>query len=198
MHVLLGSRRSAAGPATAGRSGVPAARPGQGGPRGQRDPGRRRFRRLPRRSRSSWSSSSTSSCSPASFGAIGDSRPAAWRLRHPAAVPLVILFVVSGFVLFLPTAARGGDFGDVGAYALRRAARLIPAYYWLCLRRDAAARGGPDRSRRGAGARRDAAARDDAPDAGAAVRRRLRARLRRRRRRSGRSRSRSASTSCCR
>ena len=47
-------------------------------------------------------------------------------------VPLVILFVVSGFVLFLPTAARGGRFGDVGAYALRRAARILPAY-WLSL-----------------------------------------------------------------
>ena len=40
-----------------------------------------------------------------------------------------ILFVVSGFVVFLPTVARTGDFGRVGAYAIRRAARLIPAYW---------------------------------------------------------------------
>ncbi len=43
-----------------------------------------------------------------------------------------VLFVVSGFVVFLPTAARGGDLGSVPAYALRRAARLLPAF-WLAL-----------------------------------------------------------------
>ncbi len=43
-----------------------------------------------------------------------------------------VLFVVSGFVVFLPTVARGGEFGPVGPYALRRAARLAPAY-WLAL-----------------------------------------------------------------
>lgn len=43
-----------------------------------------------------------------------------------------VLFVVSGFVVFLPTVARSGRFGSVGAYALRRAARLAPAY-WLAL-----------------------------------------------------------------
>jgi peptidoglycan/LPS O-acetylase OafA/YrhL len=43
-----------------------------------------------------------------------------------------ILFVVSGFVVFLPTVARGGQFGNVGSYALRRAARLLPAY-WLAM-----------------------------------------------------------------
>ena len=43
-----------------------------------------------------------------------------------------VLFVVSGFVVFLPTVARGGVFGAVGPYALRRAARLLPAY-WLIL-----------------------------------------------------------------
>ena len=31
-----------------------------------------------------------------------------------------ILFVVSGFVVFLPTVARGGEFGSVSAYAIRR------------------------------------------------------------------------------
>ncbi len=43
-----------------------------------------------------------------------------------------VLFVISGFVVFLPTVARRGEFGSVGAYALRRAARLAPAY-WLVL-----------------------------------------------------------------
>jgi peptidoglycan/LPS O-acetylase OafA/YrhL len=43
-----------------------------------------------------------------------------------------VLFVVSGFVVFLPTVARGGNLGPVGAYAIRRAARLIPAY-WVAL-----------------------------------------------------------------
>ncbi len=41
-----------------------------------------------------------------------------------------ILFIVSGFVVFLPTAARG-QFGSIGAYAVRRAARLLPAYYMI-------------------------------------------------------------------
>ncbi len=45
---------------------------------------------------------------------------------------ITILFVVSGFVVFLPTVARGGDLGSVGGYALRRAARLLPAY-WLAM-----------------------------------------------------------------
>src|SRR3954454_14238682 len=39
------------------------------------------------------------------------------------------LFIISGFVIYLPTAARGGDFGPVGSFAIRRGARLIPAYY---------------------------------------------------------------------
>lgn len=43
-----------------------------------------------------------------------------------------VLFVVSGFVVFLPTVARNGAFGPIGPYALRRAARLAPAY-WLAL-----------------------------------------------------------------
>lgn len=40
-----------------------------------------------------------------------------------------VLFVISGFVVFLPTVARGGRFGSVRAYAMRRAARLVPAYW---------------------------------------------------------------------
>lgn len=43
-----------------------------------------------------------------------------------------VLFVISGFVVFLPTVARGGELGSVRGYFLRRAARLAPAY-WLIL-----------------------------------------------------------------
>ena len=43
-----------------------------------------------------------------------------------------ILFILSGFVVFLPTVARHGDFGRVGPYAIRRAARLMPAF-WLAI-----------------------------------------------------------------
>jgi peptidoglycan/LPS O-acetylase OafA/YrhL len=39
-----------------------------------------------------------------------------------------LLFLISGFVMFLPTAARG-RFGSVKAYAVRRVARIVPAYY---------------------------------------------------------------------
>lgn len=42
-------------------------------------------------------------------------------------------FVISGFVLFLPTVVNRGRFGSVRAYALRRAARIIPAYWVLLL-----------------------------------------------------------------
>ncbi len=40
-----------------------------------------------------------------------------------------ILFIISGFVVFLPTVARHGEFGSVSSYAIRRAARLVPAYW---------------------------------------------------------------------
>ena len=43
-----------------------------------------------------------------------------------------IFFIVSGFVMFLPTAARNGEFGSVSAFAIRRAARLFPAL-WVVL-----------------------------------------------------------------
>jgi len=45
---------------------------------------------------------------------------------------VAIFFIVSGFVMFLPTAARNGDFGSVSAFAIRRAARLFPAL-WIAL-----------------------------------------------------------------
>lgn len=40
-----------------------------------------------------------------------------------------LFFVLSGFLLFLPTVLRGGDFGSVRSYAVRRVARVVPAYY---------------------------------------------------------------------
>src|SRR3954467_2777469 len=56
----------------------------------------------------------------------------AWGLFTWAILPrgIEILFNVSGFVVYLPTVARDGDFGRVGAYAIRRGARILPAY-WL-------------------------------------------------------------------
>jgi peptidoglycan/LPS O-acetylase OafA/YrhL len=62
------------------------------------------------------------------FGLLG-----AWFLpvlvRGALPSSVVILFVVSGFVVYLPTVATGGRFGSVGAYAIRRAARILPAYW---------------------------------------------------------------------
>ena len=42
---------------------------------------------------------------------------------------VTLFFVLSGFVLFLPVARRGGVFGPVAPYARRRIARVVPAYY---------------------------------------------------------------------
>jgi peptidoglycan/LPS O-acetylase OafA/YrhL len=42
---------------------------------------------------------------------------------------LNFFFVLSGFVLFLPTVLHSGEFGSVGGYAARRVARIVPAYY---------------------------------------------------------------------
>ena len=50
----------------------------------------------------------------------------------PLTNSLDILFVLSGFVLFLPTAARAGRFGDVGQFLIRRGARLFPGM-WLVI-----------------------------------------------------------------
>lgn len=53
---------------------------------------------------------------------------AVWAI-DPGATCLNTLFIVSGFVLFLPTAARDGRFGKLSSFAVRRGARLIPAYF---------------------------------------------------------------------
>lgn len=42
-------------------------------------------------------------------------------------------FILSGFLLFLPVVQARGAFGDVKAYALRRAARILPVYYLALL-----------------------------------------------------------------
>jgi peptidoglycan/LPS O-acetylase OafA/YrhL len=42
---------------------------------------------------------------------------------------LPMYFVISGFVIFLPAARHGGNLGDLGWYATRRIARIVPAYY---------------------------------------------------------------------
>lgn len=66
------------------------------------------------------------------LGAAGDS-PAAvamWGILPGGS--LTALFIVSGFVMFLPVAVRNGDFGSRRVFGVRRAARLVPAY-WLSL-----------------------------------------------------------------
>lgn len=52
-------------------------------------------------------------------------------LRRSSFLSLEFLVVVSGFVLFLPIAWRGG-LDSVRSYAVRRIARIGPAY-WVCL-----------------------------------------------------------------
>jgi peptidoglycan/LPS O-acetylase OafA/YrhL len=62
------------------------------------------------------------------FSAAGDSALGVifWGILPRS---LDVLFIVSGFVIYLPTVVRDGDFGRVSAFAIRRAARLVPAYY---------------------------------------------------------------------
>ncbi len=42
---------------------------------------------------------------------------------------LDVLFIVSGWVMFMPVAARNGHFGSKRVFAVRRLARVIPGYY---------------------------------------------------------------------
>ncbi|HEY8201321.1 MAG TPA: acyltransferase [Actinomycetota bacterium] len=42
---------------------------------------------------------------------------------------LDVLFILSGFVIYLPAALKQGDMGSIRSYSLRRLARLAPAYY---------------------------------------------------------------------
>jgi peptidoglycan/LPS O-acetylase OafA/YrhL len=65
------------------------------------------------------------------FAALGDSTAGGFSFTLLVR-SLDVLFMVSGFVMFLPTVARRGEFGSVGYFGLRRAARLLPAY-WVCL-----------------------------------------------------------------
>ncbi|MCV4733176.1 hypothetical protein OFB80_35370, partial [Escherichia coli] len=59
------------------------------------------------------------------FAAAGDS---ALGIAMWGVLPRTLdaLFIVSGFVLFLPTVAREGAFGSWKVFAVRRAARLLP------------------------------------------------------------------------
>jgi peptidoglycan/LPS O-acetylase OafA/YrhL len=41
-------------------------------------------------------------------------------------------FIISGFVLFLPTVVRGGEFGSKVSFWIGRGVRLLPAY-WLVI-----------------------------------------------------------------
>ena len=47
-------------------------------------------------------------------------------------IGLDVLFLVSGFVLFLPVVLDEGEFGDARVYGRRRAARIVPAF-WAAL-----------------------------------------------------------------
>jgi peptidoglycan/LPS O-acetylase OafA/YrhL len=49
-------------------------------------------------------------------------------LRRSVFFSVDFLFLISGFVLFLPVVARG-TFGSVRSYALRRIGRIVPSYY---------------------------------------------------------------------
>ena len=49
-------------------------------------------------------------------------------LRRSMFFSVDFLFLISGFVLFLPVVARG-SFGSVRSYALRRVGRIVPSYY---------------------------------------------------------------------
>ena len=65
------------------------------------------------------------------YGALGGSFAGALAWALP--IGLTGLFIISGFVVFLPTVASGGEFGSVGRYAIRRAARIVPAYWFVLL-----------------------------------------------------------------
>ncbi|MFN8161878.1 MAG: acyltransferase [Solirubrobacterales bacterium] len=67
-----------------------------------------------------------------SWGPTGNRFQLLLWASDPGESCLDALFIVSGFVMFLPVAARNGDLGSVKAFAIRRAARLVPAY-WLVL-----------------------------------------------------------------
>jgi peptidoglycan/LPS O-acetylase OafA/YrhL len=54
------------------------------------------------------------------------------QLFHELRLGLVLFFVLSGFLLYQPwvrTALRGAEAPRLGSYLIRRAARILPAYY---------------------------------------------------------------------
>jgi peptidoglycan/LPS O-acetylase OafA/YrhL len=57
------------------------------------------------------------------------------RLIGYAAPGLELMFVLSGVVMFLPAAARGGEIGSLRAYAIRRTLGSCPptgSAWWWC------------------------------------------------------------------
>jgi peptidoglycan/LPS O-acetylase OafA/YrhL len=55
-----------------------------------------------------------------------------WAI-DPGQSALNALFITSGFVMFLPIVARDGKLGSIRAFAMRRAARLFPAYFLVLI-----------------------------------------------------------------
>jgi peptidoglycan/LPS O-acetylase OafA/YrhL len=62
------------------------------------------------------------------YAAMGASRAGviAWGTLPNS---IEVFFIISGFVIYLPTVARNGDFGRTSSFAIRRSARLFPAYW---------------------------------------------------------------------
>lgn len=54
---------------------------------------------------------------------------AAFVFVRGTTIALPMYFVISGFVIYLPAARGNGRLGDLSWYALRRVARIVPAYY---------------------------------------------------------------------
>ncbi len=52
-----------------------------------------------------------------------------WAPLSATIVTFDLFFIVSGFVMFLPAAAREGRLGDLRSYAIRRIARIFPGYW---------------------------------------------------------------------
>ena len=59
----------------------------------------------------------------------GTGYPAYLVFAEGSAVALPMYFVISGFVIFLPAARGNGKLQSLRWYALRRIARIVPAYY---------------------------------------------------------------------
>lgn len=65
-------------------------------------------------------------------GHEGTGYPGYLVFAEGSAVALPMYFVISGFVIFLPAARGNGKLQNLRWYALRRIARIVPAYY-VCI-----------------------------------------------------------------